>query len=65
MSCWVPVLQRHEFLVIQMLVTIASTFVGNGYNYAKVLTEIVFLKLRFFSIQKDRFVKGKAALGYR
>jgi hypothetical protein len=39
--------------------------VHNGYNYATALTEIVFLKLRLFSKQKDRFPKEKAALGYR
>jgi len=37
----------------------------NAYNYATAPTEIGFLKLRLFSIQKDRLSKEKAALGYR
>jgi hypothetical protein len=37
--------------------------VANGYSYATALTEIVFMKLRLFSIQKGRFSKEKAALG--
>jgi hypothetical protein len=44
---------------------IVGRIVPNVQSYATALTKIVFLKLRFISIRKERFPKEIAALGHR